>query len=90
MAPRDASGFARQYPLSLLTNAFAVGRKGTFAYRHANETEVQSDRGRNLRCKRGFNIELVDSFGTLFMHILPECRIVRLSLLAPPLQRIRA
>jgi spore photoproduct lyase len=39
------------------------------------ETKYSQTGGRNLRYKRGFKAELVDSFCTLLMQMLPECRI---------------
>jgi spore photoproduct lyase family protein len=39
------------------------------------ETKYSQTGGRNLRYKRGFKAELVDSFCTLLTQTLPECRI---------------
>ena len=39
------------------------------------ETKYSQTGGRNLRYKRGLKADLVDSFSTLLMQTLPECRI---------------
>ena len=39
------------------------------------ETKYSQTGGRNLRYKRGFKADLVDSFCTLLVQTLPECRI---------------